>query len=160
MMSKRPSNAKARSREISTRKYTDINGKVPWSITDIPKKVLQLVLFKPVCRWRANAPIMVSIPVNPTKRSAKAKLITSKNVRFSFLRWIQKTNIVNMLAMRMTIVRTMRMHKNTKSVVSDITESNEWLKMNWMSDLFLYRQTERNLDCVSTSAPMALIVEK
>ena len=62
--------------------------------------------------------------------------------------------------MRMTIVRTMRMHKNTKSVVSDITESNECLKMNWMSDLMLYRQAERNLDCVSTSAPMALIVEK
>ena len=62
--------------------------------------------------------------------------------------------------MRMTIVRTMRMHKNTKSVVSDITESNECLKMNWMSDLILYRQTERNLDSVYTSAPMVLIVEK
>ena len=115
---------------------------------------------KPVCRWKANAPITVKIPVNPTKRSAKAKLITSKNVRFSFLRWIQKANIVNMLAMRMTIVRTMRTLKNTKSVVSDITENNEWLKMNWMSDLVLYRQAERNLDSVSTSAPMVLIVEK
>ena len=65
-----------------------------------------------------------------------------------------------MLPMRMTIVRTMRMHKKTKSVVSDITESNECLKMNRRSDLMLYRQAERNLDSVSTSAPMALIVEK
>ena len=45
-----------------------------------------MILLKPVCRGKANTAIAVSIPVNPTKRSASAKLIASKNVRFSFLR--------------------------------------------------------------------------
>ena len=96
-----------------------------------------MILLKPVCRGKANTAITVSIPVNPTKRSASAKLIASKNVRFSFLRWIQKTNVANMLAIRMTTGRTMRIHKNIMSVVSNSTESNEWLEMNVRLDSLL-----------------------
>lgn len=82
---------------------------------------LWLVLLS--CGRTATAPVS-SIAVNPTRRSARVKLMTRKNVLFSLWRWIQKTKTVKALARRMTTDRKMRMHKNTISLVSDIVEKN------------------------------------
>ena len=59
-----------------------------------------------------KAPIEIS-SVNPTSRSATAKLIRRKEVRFSLLRCFQNTNIVKMLPTMMIKDSSMAANKIT-----------------------------------------------
>ena len=76
-----------------------------------------IVSFEPICLGRANAPTS-TVSVSPIRRSATAKLITRKLVRFNLLLWTQKTNTVKALEIQTMIEREARRIKTAMEAVS------------------------------------------
>ena len=87
------------------RKNTDEKEKVTWKAAEM--SLFQALLTLGFSRSKGADAIS---SVNPTSRSATAKLIRRKEVRFSLLRCFQNTNMVKMLPAMMIKDSSMAEH--------------------------------------------------
>ena len=96
---------------MSTRKNTNAKEDVACNVVEIfPASLLELL--PRICSGIKCVPTTIGA-ANPTKRSAAAKFIRRKEVRFSLVRCFQNTNIVKRFPMKIS--------KETKTATNTIT---------------------------------------